>query len=583
MAIKENTVECDILVIGGGLAGESAAIRARMNSDLNVILVDKGYVSRSGGSSFAGGFSSLFNPEWGHDSNAWKAHALKVGEYINNQDWLDIHLRSSWARFQELFSWGVPYTTDEKGNLKEFVSLSGAEVPITYVRMLSMKSTPVLRKKALEVGVKIMDRIMVTDLLKQDGTVVGAVGFHTRDGDFYTFKAKATIVATGQGTFKSPGYPHDFWTADGECMCYRAGTELVNKEFTMQCEYIFREHPALFTVVGAGRGRNINGLGEEYMGNYYRKNKRGMGSPDLTHKIWMFEVDAGRGPAMVDLDIPFDNETTKEKLIKEEKTILRMYVRERLGHDLRSGKHEILQGGSVAAQGPCGGGVVINTKCETQIPGLFAAGDTAGTNMSGAVYTMVGWGLTTAVITGYVAGEAAANYVTSVQKAPSVDAQEVARLREVAYAPLNRRSGFRASWVLQMMQNTMVPYYITGIKRGELMEAALTIMQFIQSHLVPKVRANDPHELRMANELRNMAKNGEIHLRASLFRTESRGRHYREDYPRRDDPSWLAWSVLKEVDGEMVFRKQPLPKEWRPDLSKPYGELYDFKYPGEEE
>jgi succinate dehydrogenase/fumarate reductase flavoprotein subunit len=582
MAFEEKVVETDIVIIGGGLAGESAAIRARMMSDLDVTLVEKGYVGRSGGSSFAGGFSSLFNTDWGHDFNAWKDHALNVGEYINNQDWLDIHLRSSWARYQELFSWGVPYSKDEKGNIIEFMSLSGTTVPITYVRLLSMKSTPVLRKKALEVGVKVLDRIMVTDLLKQDGRVVGVVGFDTREGDFYTIKAKATIVAAGQGTFKNPGYPHDYWTGDGECMCYRAGAELVGKEFGQQCEYIFREHPALFTVVGAGRGRNINGLGEEYLGNYFRKSKRGMGSPDHTHKTWMFEVDAGRGPAIVDLDVPMDSETVKEKLIEEESRILRMYVRERVGHNLRSGQHEILQGGSVGATGPAAGGVLINTKCETGIPGLYAAGDTAGTNMSGSLYIMVGWGLTTAVITGYVAGEAAVGYAKSAEKA-QIDSKEVDRLKEVAYAPLNRKSGFRSSWVLQMIQNTMVPYYITGIKRKHVMEAALTLVNFIQGHLVPKMRAQDPHELRMANEVRNMGKNAEMVLRASLFRTESRGRHYREDYPRRDDPNWLAWTILKEAQGEMTLRKQPLPKEWWPDLSKPYGERYDFRFPGEEE
>jgi len=583
MSMKQEVIETDILVIGGGLAGESAAIRAKMTSGLDVLLVDKGYVSKSGGSSFAGGYSALFNPEWGHDFDAWKAHALLVGEYMNDQNWLEIHMQNSWSRFQEMFSWGVPYTEDDKGDIKQFVSLAGSHVPIAYVRMKSMKSTPVLRKKALEVGVNIMDRIMITDLLKQDGAIVGAVGFHTRDGDFYVFKARTIIVATGQGAFKSPGYPHDYWTADGECMCYRAGAELTNKEFTMQCEYIFREHPALFTVVGAGRGRNINGLGEEYMENYYRRHKKGVGSPDLTHKTWMFEVDAGRGPAMVDLDIPWDAETTKDKLIEEEKTILRMYVRERIGHNLREGKHEILQGGAPTAQGPCGGGVLIDTRCQTQLPGLFAAGDTGGTNVTGATYIGVGWGLANAVVSGNIAGEAAAEYSKTVPKTASVDEQEVARLREIAYTPLNRSSGFRASWVLQMMQNTMVPYYISGVKRPELMKAALTLMEFIQSHLVPKVRAKDSHELRMANELKNMAKNGEMHLKASLFRTESRGRHYRVDFPRRDDPNWLAWSVLKEVDGEMVLRKQPLPREWWPDLSRPYGERYEFKYPGEED
>jgi hypothetical protein len=73
-----------------------------------------------------------------------------------------------------------------------------------------------------------------------------------------------------------------------------------------------------------------------------------------------------------------------------------------------------------------------------------------------------------------------------------------------------------------------------------------------------------------------------MRLKASLFRTESRGCHYREDYPRRDDPDWLAWVVLKEENGEMKAFKKPIPKEWWPELSKPYEERYLWRFPGEQ-
>lgn len=95
------------------------------------------------------------------------------------------------------------------------------------------------------------------------------------------------------------------------------------------------------------------------------------------------------------------------------------------------------------------------------------------------------------------------------------------------------------------------------------------------------MKAKDAHDLRLAHEVRNMALHAEIVLRASLFRTESRGTHYREDYPRRDDPNWLAWTILKEEDGEMKLFKQPIPKEWWPDLSKSYEERYPVRFPGE--
>jgi succinate dehydrogenase/fumarate reductase flavoprotein subunit len=78
-----------------------------------------------------------------------------------------------------------------------------------------------------------------------------------------------------------------------------------------------------------------------------------------------------------------------------------------------------------------------------------------------------------------------------------------------------------------------------------------------------------------------MVLNAEMKLRASIFRTESRGTHYREDYPRRDDPNWLAWVILGEEQGTMQLRKEEIPKEWWPDLSKSYEERYPIKFPGE--
>jgi succinate dehydrogenase/fumarate reductase flavoprotein subunit len=93
--------------------------------------------------------------------------------------------------------------------------------------------------------------------------------------------------------------------------------------------------------------------------------------------------------------------------------------------------------------------------------------------------------------------------------------------------------------------------------------------------------AKDAHEWRMAVEAKNMALDAEMRLRASLFRTESRGTHFREDYPRRGDPEWLAWVKLKDEQGTMKVYKEPIPKEWWPDFSQPYEKRYPRMFPGE--
>jgi succinate dehydrogenase/fumarate reductase flavoprotein subunit len=221
-----------------------------------------------------------------------------------------------------------------------------------------------------------------------------------------------------------------------------------------------------------------------------------------------------------------------------------------------------------------------DTDCTTGIPGLYAAGDTLGTMQSGSVYATIGMSFMGASVTGARAGQAAASYAQEAGP-PVVNADELGRLEQVVLAPKRRQGGFGPGWVTQLLQNAMIPYYVMYIKKGDRLEATLTLVEFMRDHLVPKLMARDPHELRLAHETKNMVLNAEMRLRASLLRTESRGCHYREDHPLREDPDWLAWVLLQERDGQMVAFKRPIPEAWWPDLSKPYEDRYPARFPGE--
>jgi succinate dehydrogenase/fumarate reductase flavoprotein subunit len=120
-----------------------------------------------------------------------------------------------------------------------------------------------------------------------------------------------------------------------------------------------------------------------------------------------------------------------------------------------------------------------------------------------------------------------------------------------------------------------------GVKKEDRLRAGLTLTEFMSNHLAPKLTARDPHEWRMAYEAKNMAHTAEMRFTASLFRTESRGTHFREDRPRREDPEWLAWTKLREDGGKMVAVKEPVPKKWWPDLTKKYEDRYPRMFPGE--
>jgi succinate dehydrogenase/fumarate reductase flavoprotein subunit len=223
------------------------------------------------------------------------------------------------------------------------------------------------------------------------------------------------------------------------------------------------------------------------------------------------------------------------------------------------------------------GGVRINTKCETNVPGLYAAGDASGTNFTGPTYAALGSGMAGAAVTGYRAGQSAARFASEVEE-PSMSESDVARFRDTVNAPLQRESGFSTGHVLARVQQTILPYEVRMVMHEKRLQAALTMIEFFRDHFLPKLRAVDTHDLRKAHEVRNIMLGAEMQLRAALFRTESRGSFYREDYPHRDDKNWLKWVILKNEDGKMKLWTEPVPKEYWGDTSLPYEKRYLLQY-----
>jgi succinate dehydrogenase/fumarate reductase flavoprotein subunit len=539
--MAEKIVETDVLVVGGGLAGCFAALKAK-EKGVDVVLVDKGYVSKSGQSPWAGIGIWFFNPEEGHNLDAWMDAVTAIGEYVNNREWTEIVFKDSIGVYQDLVSWGVKFTRREPSQMRVMRSphpyyKGGPRVHRGQLRGSGREALQVLRKQAVKRGVKIMDRLMVTDLMKQEGRVVGAIGFHMESPDLYIFNAKATILCTGAGSFKPwGGYPICNLTADGHVMAYRAGAEIAGKEFQdfhpRTAELSVRRRRRGFR----GRGRVVNAEGDEIRGN-----------TDWFNLGFDFEAHAGRAPIF--------RESEDAKVVT-------------------------LSGECAGMSNHTTDGVwPVNTQCTSCVPGLYAAGDSLGAHVVGATYES-GFATMWAMVTGARAGLGAVEYAGEIEKT-TVNEEELARLKKITLAPLERKGGFTPRWVTQVLQNLMIPYFISRIKHEKRLKAALTLVEFLRDHLVPKLTAKDPHELRLAHETKNMVLNAEMRLRAALFRTESRGGHYREDYPRRDDPAWLAWVLLKEENGKMTANKKSIPKAWWPDLSKPYEERYFGRFPGE--
>lgn len=576
---KENVIETDVLIVGGGLSGLFAAIKAREDG-VYVIIVEKGYAGKSGAALFAGN-CSIFNPKWGHNMKEWMTQIAKTGDYMNNPEWTEITLNEAYDRYQDLVSWGTKFPKGEDG---ELFTLPRKGV-IEDHRVIWRDVLPTLRNQALKSGAKIMDRIMVTDLLKQDGRVTGAVGFHVTDGDFYVFKAKSTVVCTGTGLL-GIGRPSSS-TYEGEAMAYRAGAEISGKEFSISGTgpYCYMGGSEYGYYGEKGQGNRISLKGKEikpappgwkastFIDKYvdsegYKVNRYSLFSA----------VHSGRAPLLWNLD-----DATPEDISAE----LKHSPQLKLEVDMTKGglyqapiRFEQYVGWAVHS---ASGIASTDTKGGTSLQGLYSAGDTYNSKAVGAKYTHRGFGTRNAMVTGARAGRSAAEYAKKSRKI-TIESAEVARLKNILYAPVERKNGFDQDWITLQVKTITYPYYVWFIRHGDRLKAALTQLEFVKNHVTPMIYAKpgDAHGLRLSHEAKDKVLSFEMMLRAAIFRTESRGVHYREDYPFRDDPNWLAEVKIKEKNGDMELVKDPIPKKWWPDLSIPYNERYPFEYLGEE-
>lgn len=561
--MEQQTRKCDVLVIGGGIAACFAAIKAR-EAGADVIMADKGYVGRSGQSPYADSFM-IFNPEWGHDLAASMAQLNRHSEYLNNQYWSQKTLEHSYARYLDLVDWGCVFKHRPDGTL-ETRSSDGDGLP-TGVQFDKSAGAygAILRKKALSVGVEIIDRLMIVEFLKQNGRIVGAVGLPSDSCELVTILAKTTISCVGACGYKPTGYPPLMQlTCDGEAMAYRAGADILGKEF-VDAHYSKDGMPDPVgqrtagdapPVVGPGPGDPGGpGAGGGDGGPKLRRNALGdviSDRPDsvsgymFTYLQSEFAVHAGEGPIL--------NRGAKS------------FGGAALGMSLRKAD----------------GLFPADHECCSSVPGLFAAGDALGNMQNGAAYSLGGGSICGCAVTGTIAAEAAAKEALAMEEI-TVDEAEIQRAKAFVLAPYHRKSGFGPRWVITLLQNYMMPYFVYFIKKADRLEATLTMISFLREHIVPQIYATDPHELRLAHEAGNMVLSAEMRLRSALFRTESRGNHYREDYPDRDDENWLCWTKIKNVDGEMQLEKVPLPEEYRPDPALSYREKYPFPFPGEKE
>jgi succinate dehydrogenase / fumarate reductase flavoprotein subunit len=557
--IAEESVTCDLLVIGGGAAGAFASIKAREAGCENVLLIEKARVGSSGASCFAAGM--LMAPIPGEDDlDFWMKEYVEQGQYLNDQEWLQIYLEEAFARVQDIECWGLQLRKTSDGKYERIRGRGGH--PGKGLRSMVFAGqagtlTEALRKKVNASGVRIIDWTMITDLLTEDGTVIGAVGFHTRTGAFRIFRSKATVLATGSGKFRcATNIGHRMNNYEATAMAFRAGAELMNCDFTTHQPFCGEfKLGGMNMTVGLG-GRFVNARDEQFMEAYdpvYKENAAHymMGNAPL------LEVRGGRGPLHMDLThlSPeavrlFASVLPLNAMILEKGAVL-------VGNKITRKLEWSIHGPSL---GRASASIKIGVQCQTTLPGLYAAGD-AATKMPSGTSDSAG-ALPFAFVSGARAGKFAADYIRHVGRTEADEAQ-VRELKEDVVGPLQRKDGVEGDYLIEAIQDIVIPYEVLMLRHGERMEKALTEIIGMKEDLLPLLYAHDPHFLRIAHEARSFVLVAEIALRAGLVRKESRY-NIREDYPYLDNVDWLKWVHLKRGDRGMKIWLENIPMDRYP-------------------
>jgi succinate dehydrogenase / fumarate reductase flavoprotein subunit len=553
------TFEHDVLVIGAGGAGMRAAIAA-VEAGLSVGLVCKSLLGKAHTVMAEGGIAAALGNVDPRDN--WQAHfidTMRGGKLMNDYRMVEIFAREVPDRVYELEQWGGLFDRTPDGKILQ--RPFGAH---TYPRAChvgdrtGLELIRTLQDKAVHSRIEVYMEVTLTRLLKDAERIAGAFGYRREDGRFVLFRAKAVILATG-GWGKVYKVTSNSWecTGDGCAMAYEAGAELMDMEMV-------QFHPTgmvwppgvrgiLVTEAVRGEGGILrNSLGERFMERYDPKKKE-LSSRDVVARSIYEEVRAGRGSPHggVFLDIThWEPEFIKRKLPSMYEQFLKL-----ANIDITKSPMEV----APTVHYVMGGVRVEAGTGATTVPGLFAVGEVAA-GLHGA-NRLGGNSLGDLLVFGKRAGEHAAAYVGGLRAAPQVDEHQAEEERTLLQRPFEgdgQENPFGLHEELQEVMSTHAGIARTGEGLAQGLEKVGALQKRAEGLRVGGSRLFNPgwHTCR---DVRFMLTLCEAIFRSAIERQESRGAHWRLDYPNQE-PRWGTLNVVVYRDGKMKATTRPVPQ-----------------------
>ena len=596
MASKKNDCKisyrsCDVLIIGGGSAGLRAAIEAH-DAGSQVLIVSKNRRGDPHTVLARGGINAALGTMDPQDN--WMIHAadtLREGLFIADYDKVEMLCKSAPDAVIELVKWGARFHREPDGRLTQrFFGAHTYRRTCFYGDWTGKEIIRVLMKQVRLRKIKFADNVYVTKLLKitdiengqgaqerrrgEKEEIFGAMGIDLRRKNIVIFKAKCVILATGGYTRVYPVSSSRIFEnyGDGVALAYEAGVDLVDMEMV-------QFHPtgmvwpkkALGTLAteairGEG-GALLNSKGQRFMKNYYPQRME-LGPRDIVARSIYNEIISGRGTKHggVWLDA---THLPKEKILERLPTMYDQFKRI-AGVDISKEKMEVAPTAHYSM-----GGVRVDLECQTKIKGLFAIGEVAG-QVHGA-NRLGGNSLLGTLVFGKIAGREAAAQVAREKKKkkkkittingkssstpPRIKYGEDQKLASILFAlkqPLRIHSQIH-----QVMQEDAgiireADKLQKGIKKiSELQKAFYSKKNVLESFKDYEGVVNTWH-------IKSALIVCEAVLRSALMRQESRGAHYRSDFPNTYDKKWKVNIYCKRRRREMVLFKRPASKVREP-------------------
>ena len=547
MEIK--TISSDVLIIGSGGAGSRAAIEVD-DAGLKPLIVSKGLSFRSGCTGMAeGGYNAVFKTVDKDDSIEAHMHdTLKGGSYLNDEKLVEILVNESPKRLIDLENYGALFDRQESGEIDQR-PFGGQSFRRTCYQgdRTGAELLNALKEEIIRRDIECIEEVMITSLVCEGTQVIGACGFDLKDSSLIYFQAKSTILASGGAGQLYPVTSNTFQkNGDGYAIAFRAGANLIDME---QIQF----HPTgmvkpktkkgilVTEAVRAEGGILLNKDGERFMSKYAPE-KMELATRDVVARSIYQEIIEGKGTddGGVYLDIShLDDDYIDEKL---ETMVLQF---ENVGVDI---KHEPIEVAPTAHHFM--GGLKINTDASTSLENLFGAGEVCG-GVHGA-NRLGGNALADTQVFGKIAGESASKAAkqTDLKTNEEMVENEASRIEGIIKKGTIKPQDFKNRIKNLMWEKVAIVREEKTLNEalGELLE-----MQKELDSLDVSEKKQYNTELVTALEVINMVEICILTVKSAILRRESRGAHFRSDFPESLD-EWKKSIVINKNKIEFEAR-----------------------------